>query len=196
LHNLFNGLPQDDTGAIHFSFTEVVAPGLEVVVLDLSILEGELPSCSLAHEVMAIGVFASSPIGTGVRHLIGEISVVAGHAAPPGGSSGAKVMGCFAMGGDVIEPWAIRTAAAFFVLVLRQGVILCILTIPGDGTLCSAPQAQGSVLAVRVLPPTIGSMSPCQFSSLAIFIHQLQEAFPGVCSYEALSYRFGTPDVS
>jgi hypothetical protein len=90
---------------------------------------------------MAVGVFAPSPIGTGVRHLIGEVSVVAGHVAPPGGLSRAKEVGSFAMGGDVVEPGAIRTAAALLVLVLCQGVVLCVLAVPRNGTPHSTPQA-------------------------------------------------------
>jgi hypothetical protein len=195
LYDLFDGLSQDDAGTTHFSLAEVVAPCFEVVVLDLSILKGELPSCSLAGEVVAVGMFASSPIGTGVRHLIGEISVVAGHVAPPGGSGRAKVVGCFAMGGDVIEPGAIRTAAVFFVLILCQGIVLCVLAIPRDGTSCPTPQVQSPVFVVGVLLSAVGSVSPCQFPSLAILIHQLQKVFPGICSYETLLYRFGVPDV-
>jgi hypothetical protein len=52
------------------------------------------------------------------------------------------------------------------------------------------------MLVIRALSSAVSSVSPCQFSSLAIFIYQLQEAFLGVCSYEALSYCFGAPDVS
>jgi hypothetical protein len=86
LRHLFNDLPQDDAGTTHFSFAKVVASDFEVVVLDLLVFEGELPGCVLMHEVMAIGMFAPSSIRTGIWHLVIEISVVAGHAAPPGGS--------------------------------------------------------------------------------------------------------------
>jgi hypothetical protein len=145
---------------------------------------------------MSVGVFTPSPIGTGVWHLIVEVLVVTRHSAPPGGSSRAEVMGCFAVSGDVVEPGAIRTAAAFFILILHQGVVLRVLAIPGDGTSRSTSQAQGPVFAVRVLSPTVGSVLPCQFSSLAILIHQLQKTFSGVGSYETLSYRFGASYVS
>jgi hypothetical protein len=86
LHNLLDSLPQDDAGTTHFSLAKVVASSFKVVVLDLSVFEGELPSCALAREVVAVGVFVPSSIRTGIRHLIVKISVVAGHAAPPGGS--------------------------------------------------------------------------------------------------------------
>jgi hypothetical protein len=86
LHNLLDGLPQDNAGTTHFSLTKVVASCLEVIVLDLSVFKGELPGGTLTHEVMAVGVFAPSSIRTGIWHLVIEISVVAGHMAPPRGS--------------------------------------------------------------------------------------------------------------
>jgi hypothetical protein len=51
------------------------------------------------------------------------------------------------------------------------------------------------MLVVRALLSVMSSVLPGQFPSLAILIYQLQEAFPGVCSYKALAYRFGAPDV-
>jgi hypothetical protein len=47
LDDLLDGLSQDDTGVTHFSLAEIIAPCTEVIVFDLSILEGELPSCLL-----------------------------------------------------------------------------------------------------------------------------------------------------
>jgi hypothetical protein len=139
LYNLFDGLPQDYASTTHFSFAEVVASRLEMIILDLSVFEGELPGSALTREVVAVGVFVLSSIGTGVQHLVVEVLVVAGHAAPSRGSSRTEVMGCFAVGGNVVEPGAIRTMAAFFVLVLCQDIVLRVFAIPRDGTSCSTP---------------------------------------------------------
>jgi hypothetical protein len=148
-----------------------------MIVLDLLVFEGKLPSRVLAREIMPVGVFASAPVRASVWHLGAEVAMVAGYAAPTGGSSGAEEVGRFAVGGDVVEPGAVRTAAAFFVLALCQNVVLGVLAVPGDGTACPAPQMQGPGLLIGGLPPVVGSVSPCQFSSLAILVYQLQEAF-------------------
>ncbi|KAF8460988.1 hypothetical protein DFH94DRAFT_687113 [Russula ochroleuca] len=92
-----------------------------MIVFYLSIFEGELPGCALTCEVMAIGMLVPTSIRTGIRHLSGEVAVVAGHAAPPGSSGRAEVMGCFAMGRDMVEPWAVRAATALFELSLVRG---------------------------------------------------------------------------
>jgi hypothetical protein len=139
LHDLFDGVPQADARAAQLSFAEIVASCLEVVILGLTIFEGELPGSALACEVMAVGMLTPPSVGTGVRHLIGEVSVMAGHAAPSGSVSRAKMMGRFAMGGDMIEPGAIGTVAAFLVLVLRQFIVLHILAVPRDGAAGPSP---------------------------------------------------------
>jgi hypothetical protein len=130
LHDLFDGVPQDDTGATQFSFAEVVASRLEMIVLGLTILEGELPSGSLARKVVAVGVLVPPSIGTGVWHLVGKVSMVAGHAAPSGSASQTKVMRRFAVSGDVVEPGAVGTMTAFLILVLHQFVVLRVLAVP------------------------------------------------------------------
>jgi hypothetical protein len=173
LHDLLDSLPQDNTSTTQLSFAEVVASGFKVVILDLPVFEGELPGGTLACEIMAIGMFASSSIRTSVGHLVIEVSVVAGHAAPPGGSGRTEVMGRLAVSGEVIEPQAIRAATVFLELILRQGIVLRIFTILGDGTSCSSSQVQGPVFGVGAFLPVLGSVSPCQFSSFAILIHQL-----------------------
>jgi hypothetical protein len=171
--DLGDGLPHGDAGLTHFSLAEVVTPCLEMVVLDLSVFEGELPSRSLACEVVAVGVFAPSPIGAHVRHLIDKISVVAGHVTPAGGLGGAKEVRRLTMGGKVVEPGTIGTAAAFLVLILGQGVVLCVLTGPGDGAPHSTPQVQGPGFVIGGVSSAMGSVSPCQFPSLTILVHQL-----------------------
>jgi len=79
-------------------------------------------------------VFASPSIRTGVRHLVVEIAVVTRYAAPSRGLRGAEEVGGLAVGGDVVEPRAVRAAAAFFILILCQGIILRIFAVPGNGT--------------------------------------------------------------
>jgi hypothetical protein len=96
---------------------------------------------------------------------------MAWYAAPSGGSGGAEEMGSLTMSGNVVKPGAIRAMAAFLVLVLHQGIVLCVLAIPRDGAPRSTPQAQGPVLVVRVLSPAVGSVSPCQFPSFTILIY-------------------------
>jgi hypothetical protein len=90
-----------------------------VIVFDLSVLEGEVPGRALTCEVVAVGMLASSSIRTGVRHLGVEVAVVAWYAAPSGGLGRTEEMRGLTVGGDVVEPGAIGTAAAFFILVLR-----------------------------------------------------------------------------
>jgi hypothetical protein len=140
LHDLLDGLPQDDARTAQLSFAEIVASGLEVVILDLPVFKGELPGGTLLHEVMAIGMFAPSSVGTSVRHLVVKIAVVAGHAAPSGSSGGAKVMGRLTVCGEMIEPRTVRAMATLLILVLGQSVVLGIVTVPGDGTPRSSPQ--------------------------------------------------------
>jgi hypothetical protein len=95
----------------------------------------------------------------------------------------------------MVEPGAVGTATAFLVLVLHQFVVLCVLTVPQNGATGPSPQTESPMLVVRGFLPMMSSVSPCQFPSLAIFVDQLQEAFSGVCSDEALSHRFGVSDV-
>jgi hypothetical protein len=90
---------------------------------------------------MTIGVFASPSIRTGVQHLVVEIMVVTRYAAPSRGLHGAEEVRGLAVGGDVVEPRAVRAVAAFFVLVLCQGVILRIFAVPGNGAACPSSQA-------------------------------------------------------
>jgi hypothetical protein len=195
LHDLFDGVPQDDAGTTQFSLAEIVASCFEMVVFDLTILKGELPSCSLARKIVAVGVLTPSSIGAGVWHLVGEVSVVVGHAAPSGSASRTKVVGRFAVSGDMVEPGAVGTMTAFLVLVLCQFVVLCILTVPRNGATGPSPQTESPVFVVWGFLPAMSLVSPCQFPSLAIFVDQLQEAFSGVRSDEALSHRFGASDV-
>jgi hypothetical protein len=111
-----------------------------MVILDLSVFERELPGRLLVCEIVAIGVFVPSPIRAGVRHLIDEISVVAGHATPAGGLSGAKEVGCLAVGGKMVEPRTVRATAAFLVLILGQGIVLGVFAVPRGGTPRPTPQ--------------------------------------------------------
>ena len=67
--------------------------------------------------------------------------MVAGYAAPPGGLGGTEEVGGLAVSGDVVVPGAIGATAAFFVLVLRQGVVLRVLAVPRNGTSRSTSQA-------------------------------------------------------
>jgi hypothetical protein len=195
LHDLFDGVPQADAGATQLSLAEIVASRFEMVIFDLTILEGELPSRLLACKIMAVGMLMLSSIGAGVWHLIGEVSVVAGHAAPSGSASRAKVVGRFAVSGDMVEPGAVGTVTAFLVLVLRQFVVLRILAVPQNGATGPSPQTESPMFVVRGFLPAMSSVLPCQFPSLAIFVDQLQEVFSGVCSDEALSHRFGASNV-
>jgi hypothetical protein len=98
-----------------------------------------LPHCSLACKIVAVGVLTPSSIGAGVWHLVGKVSVVAGHAAPSGSASRAKVVGRFAVSGDMVEPGAVGTTTVFLVLVLRQFVVLRVLTVPQNGTTGPSP---------------------------------------------------------
>jgi hypothetical protein len=193
--NLGDSLPHSDACPAHLSLAEVVAPCFEMIVLDLLIFKQKLPGCSLVCEIVAIGMFAPSSIRTGVRHLVGEVSVVAGHTAPPGSSSRAEMVRCLTMGGEMVEPGAVGTAAMFLVFVLRQFVVLRVLAVPRDGTLCPPSQVESPMLVIRAFSSTMSLVSPCQFPSLAIFVDQLQEVFVGICSYEALLHRFGVSDV-
>jgi hypothetical protein len=166
-------MPQADACTTQLSFAEIVASRLEMVIFGLTIFEGELPGSLLACKIMAIGMLTPSSVGAGVRHLIGEVSVVAGHAAPSGSASRAKVMGRFAMGGDMIEPGAVGTVTAFLVLVLHQFVVLRILAVPQNGATGPSPQMDSPVFVVRGFLPAMSSVSPCQFPPFAIFIDQL-----------------------
>jgi hypothetical protein len=65
-----------------FALAEVVTSCLNVVILSLSILEGEVSGRALACKITAVGVFTTSSIGTGIGHLVAEISVMLGNAAP------------------------------------------------------------------------------------------------------------------
>jgi hypothetical protein len=138
--DLGDGLSHGNTGLTHLPLTEVIAPCFEVVVLGLSVLEREVPHCMLACEIMAICMFALPSIGTSVRHLIVEVAVMTGYAAPSGGSGGAEEMGGFAVGGNMVEPRAIGTVVAFLVLILHQSIVLRILAVPGNGASRPTPQ--------------------------------------------------------
>jgi hypothetical protein len=166
-------VPQVDAGVTQLSLAEIVTSRCEMVIFDLTIFKGELPSCLLARKVMAIGMLTPSSIGAGVWHLIGEVSVVAGHAAPSGSVSRAKVVGRFAVSGDMVEPRTVGTVMAFLVLVLRQFVVLRILAVPRNGATGPSPQTESPMFVVRGFLPAMGSVSPCQFPSLAILVDQL-----------------------
>jgi hypothetical protein len=112
-----------------------------MVILNLPVLEGKLPCCALVCEIVTVGVFASPSIGAGVGHLVVEISVMTRYAAPSGGLHRAEEVRGLTLGGDVVEPQAVRAAAVFFVLVLHQGVVLRILTVPGNGAARPSSQA-------------------------------------------------------
>jgi hypothetical protein len=71
----------------------------------------------LAGEVMPVGVAAASSVQTGVRHLVSEESVVAGHLAPTRDHGRAEVVGGFAVSGYVVVPGAVRAALPLFVLL-------------------------------------------------------------------------------
>jgi hypothetical protein len=88
-------------------------------------------------------------------------------------------MGGLAVSGEVVEPRAVGATTALLVLVLGEGVVLRIVTVPGNSAPCSSPQTQSSVFMIGVRLSVMGSVSPCQFPSLTVLIHQLQEAFPG-----------------
>ena len=89
---------------------------------------------------MAIGMLTSSSIRAGVGHLGVEVSVVAGYAAPTGGPGGAEMMGGLAMGGEVVEPRAVGATAALLILVLGEGIVLRVVTVPRNSAPCSSPQ--------------------------------------------------------
>jgi hypothetical protein len=80
--------------------------------------ERKLPSHPLACEIMAVGMFAASSVGTGVGHLVIEKAMVAWDATPFGSMGRAEEMGGFAMGGKVIVPGTVGTAATLFILIL------------------------------------------------------------------------------
>jgi hypothetical protein len=82
-----------------------------------------------------------SSVRAGVGHLVDEVSVVVGYAAPPRGSSGTEEVGVLAMSGDVIVPGAIGATAVLFVLFLCQGVVLCIFAIPRNSASHSSSQS-------------------------------------------------------
>jgi hypothetical protein len=107
LNDLIDGLSQSDAGLTHFSLAEVVAPCLEMIIFNLSVLEGEVPGSMLACEVMTVRMLVSSSVRAGIRHLGVEIMVVAWYAAPSGGLCGAEEVWGFTMGGDVVVPRAI-----------------------------------------------------------------------------------------
>jgi hypothetical protein len=140
LYDLLDSLPQDDAGPAHLSLAEIITPRFEMVILDLPILEGELPSGMLVCEVMPVGMFVSSSVRTGVRYLVVKESVVAGHAAPTGSSGRAEMVGGLAVSGKVVEPRAVGAATALFILVLCEGIVLRVVTVPRNGTPCSSSQ--------------------------------------------------------
>jgi hypothetical protein len=90
-----------------------------MIIFDLLLLEGEGPHGLLACEVMAVGMFAPSPIRTGVWHLVDEVTVVTGYATPPRGLCGTQKVRHLAVGRNVVEPRAVGTVVAFFVLILH-----------------------------------------------------------------------------
>jgi hypothetical protein len=111
-----------------------------VVVLDLPLLEREVPGRMLACEVVAIGMLASSSIRAGVRHLGVKVAMVAWYVTPSRGAGRTEEMRGLTVGGNVIEPGAVGTTAALFIFVLRQGVILRIFAVPGNGAVRPTPQ--------------------------------------------------------
>jgi hypothetical protein len=142
-----------------------------MVILDLSVFEGELPSRALAREVMAIGMFVPPSIGTCIRHLVIKVSVVAGHAAPPGGSGRTEMVGGLTVRGEMIEPRAVGAATTLFVLFLCQGIILGVVAGPRDCAPRPPSQMQSPMFVIGARLPVVGSVSPCQFPSFTIFIY-------------------------
>jgi hypothetical protein len=51
------------------------------------------------------------------------------------------------------------------------------------------------MLVVGACLSVMGSVSPCQFPSLAILVYQLQEALPGIHLYQALVHCLGAPNM-
>jgi hypothetical protein len=103
------------------------------------------------------------------------------------------------MGGKVVVPRAIRAAFALFEFLLGQGVVGGILAIPRDSAACSSSQpgvgSRYDVGVVRRGAALDALVSPCQFTSLIVFIHQSQELFSRVGPDEPLTDRFGSSDV-
>jgi hypothetical protein len=89
---------------------------------------------------MAVGMFASSPVGTGIGHLVMEVAMMTWDVAPSGSMGGAEEMRGLAVGGDVVEPGTVGATATLFILILSEGIILCVLTRPGNGAPHPAPQ--------------------------------------------------------
>ena len=87
---------------------------------------------ALAGEVVAVGMMAAASVRTGGRHLVSEEPMMAGDSAPARCRDRAKVMGCFAVGGKVVVPRAIRAALALFELFSGQGVVGGVLAVPRD----------------------------------------------------------------
>ena len=63
------------------SLAEVVATSNDVVKFHLSLGQGEILSGFLLGEVFPGGVSTTSPVGTGVRHVVYEMTMVTGNAA-------------------------------------------------------------------------------------------------------------------
>jgi hypothetical protein len=109
------------------------------------------------------------------------------------------MVGRFAVGGEMIVPRAVGAALSLLELVLGQGVICGVFTIPRNPAACSSSQpGVGPGYYVghigRDVAPVV-SVSPCQFSSLVIFLHQSQKSFSRIGPDEPLTYRFGSADV-
>jgi hypothetical protein len=103
-----------------------------MVVFYLSLFQCEIMGVALACEVVAVGVAATTPVRTGVRHLVPEEAVVTGNSAPARCRDRAEVVGRFAMGGKVVVPRAIRAAFALFEFLLSQSVVGGVLAVPGN----------------------------------------------------------------
>jgi hypothetical protein len=81
----------------------------------------------------------------------------------------------FAMSGEVVIPRAVGAASALLEFLLCQCVVGGVLAVPGDPTAGSSSQPGiGPGRSVGVVwrdTAPVSSVSPCQFSSLVIFIH-------------------------
>jgi hypothetical protein len=154
---------------------------------------------TLASEVVAIGMAAAAPIGTGVRHLIPEEAMVAGNSAPARCRDRAEMMGCFALSGEVVVPRAVRAALSLLEFLRGQCVVCGVLAVPRDSAAC--PSSQPGIgpgyyvgLVWHGIAPVL-SVSPCQFPSFFIFFHQPQKSFSCVGSDEPLADHLGSADV-
>jgi hypothetical protein len=170
-----------------------------VLILYLPLFQCEVAGVALAGEVVTVGMTAAASIGAGVWHLASEEAVMTGNSAPARCRDRTEVVGRFTVGGKVVVPRAIRAMLTLFEFLLGQGVVGGILAIPRDSAARSSSQPRvGSRYDVGVVRRSAvldAPVSPCQFASLIVLIHQSQESFSCVGPDKSLADRFGSSDV-